>query len=199
MALRYDVVDRRKWWEGRSPDTAEFGANEGAGAGARIRRNSMVGAMMMSVYGTARGLLERAPPPDSPVNLRRSMWTVDARLMKEFGERGLATAAGNLGRLLELCRQWGSALTLVVYPWPDQVAQEDRDSVQVRYWRQWSADNGVNFVDGFSPFFRRPKEQALHDLFIADDVHFTEQGNRFVFEAWWKATCARWSEPCGGG
>src|SRR5262249_45143034 len=97
MALRYDVVDRAKWWQGRSPDTAEFGANEGAGVGALIRRNSMIGALMMRLYGTARELLGPTPVPDSAVNLRRSMWTVDARLMKEFGERGLATAAANLG------------------------------------------------------------------------------------------------------
>ena len=198
MGLRYDVVDRAEWWAGRTPDSAEFGAHEGAGRGAFIRRNSMLGALAMRLYDAAREMIEPPRAPASQLNLRRSMWTVDTRLMKEFGERGLATAAANLGKLLELSRHWGAALTLVVYPWPDQVAHDDRDSIQIRYWRQWSMAHGVNFIDAFGPFFRYPKDQALRELYIPGDVHFSELGNRLAFEAWWKATCGRWAAPCEG-
>jgi hypothetical protein len=44
-------------------------------------------------------------------------------------------------------------VTLVVYPWPDNVAAGDRD--------------------GFAPFFREPAEAALRKYFIAGDTHLT--------------------------
>jgi hypothetical protein len=196
MSLRYDVVDRAKWWEGRMPGMAEFGPAEGAGLGAFVRRNSMIGALLNRIYGSAREALVAPQPPSGPYELRRSMWTVDSRLMEEFGQRGLETAAANLGKLAELCRQWKCSLTLVVYPWPDQIARDDRDSIQIRYWQQWAARHDVHFIDAISPFFTRPASEALQELFIKGDVHFSERGNRLIFDTWWRATCTRWNSVC---
>ena len=102
MSLRYDVVDSPKSWAGQAVGMSEFGSGEGTGLGTFVRRNSMIGALLMSVFGSVRDALGPTPPPSRPYELRRSMWTVDSRLMKEFGQRGLATAAANLGKL-ELC------------------------------------------------------------------------------------------------
>jgi len=122
----------------------------------------------------------------------RARWTVDPALMEKWGKRGLEVAAGNLDRIVALCRDWQCRMTLVVYPWPDQIAAHDRDSIQVSYWRDWSAGHDVRFIDGFAPFFRDPADAVLAKYFLPGDVHFTEAGNRFFYEELRKAVGGDW-------
>ncbi len=112
----------------------------------------------------------------------RARWTIDPHLMNEWGRRGLALADGNMDKIAELCRQWKCSLTLVVYPWPDNIAAGDRNSVQVTHWRAWSAKHGVRFVDGFAPFFREPANVAIDKYFIHGDTHFSALGHRLLFD-----------------
>ena len=112
----------------------------------------------------------------------RARWTIDEELMQAWGERGLELAGGNLDKLVGLCREWRCRVTLVVYPWPDNVMAGDRDSIQVRHWREWAARRGVRFIDGFAPFFEAPAETTLHRYYIEGDVHFSEEGNRLIYE-----------------
>lgn len=70
----------------------------------------------------------------------------------------------------------------IVYPLPDQIAAHDRDSIQVRYWRAWSAKHDVRFINGFEPFFREPAEIVLKKYFIPGDVHYNEAGHRLLFD-----------------
>ena len=99
----------------------------------------------------------------------RARWTVDPALMESWGRRGLEVAGANLDRIVELCREWHCRLTLVVYPWPDNVMEGDRDSIQVTHWRDWAAARNVRFIDGFAPFFREPADTALRKYYIAGD------------------------------
>jgi hypothetical protein len=122
----------------------------------------------------------------------RARWTFDPDLLESWGRRGLEVAGGNLDRIVALCRDWHCRVTLIVYPWPDNVAAGDRDSLQVRHWRAWAQARGVRFVDGFAPFFREPAEAAIGRYFIAGDVHFTEAGNRLLFDEVKKAVGGDW-------
>jgi hypothetical protein len=113
----------------------------------------------------------------------RARWTIDPALMASWGRRGLEVAGANLERIVELCLEWQCRVTLVVYPWPDNVMEGDRDSIQVTHWRDWAAARRVRFIDGFAPFFREPAESALRKYYIAGDVHFSELGNRLLYDA----------------
>lgn len=55
-------------------------------------------------------------------------------------------------------------MTLVVYPYPDQIDRGDRDSLQVSYRSGWSKRHGVRFVEAFSPFFAVPKDEAWREI-----------------------------------
>ena len=122
----------------------------------------------------------------------RARWTLDKALLEGWGTRGLELAGGNLDKLVELCREWQCSVTLVVYPWPDNVMAGDRDSLQVRHWRDWSAKRGVRFIDAFAPFFKEPAETALHRNYIEGDVHFSEAGNRLLYETVKQAVGGDW-------
>jgi len=112
----------------------------------------------------------------------RARWTFDLDLMNNCGRRDLEVAGGNLDQIVALCRDWNCRVTLVVYPWPDNIVAGDRNSIQVTHWRAWAAARNVRFIDGFSAFFREPAKTSLHKYFIAGDVHFSEFGRRLLFD-----------------
>jgi hypothetical protein len=83
-------------------------------------------------------------------------------------------------------------VTLVVYPWPDNIVARDRDSLQVTYWRAWAHKRDVRFIAGFAPSLREPVDEVLRKYFIQGDVHFTGAGNRLLYEEVRKATGGEW-------
>ncbi|MBS0519584.1 MAG: SGNH/GDSL hydrolase family protein [Proteobacteria bacterium] len=112
----------------------------------------------------------------------RARWTLDPDLMRKWGRRGLEIAGRNLDQVVAICREWDCRMTLVVYPWPDNVEAGDRNSVQVTHWREWAAARHVRFIDGFPAFFREPADVALRKYFIAGDIHFSALGHRLLFD-----------------
>jgi hypothetical protein len=113
----------------------------------------------------------------------RAVWSLDPKVMAAWGRRGLALADGNMNKIANLCREWKCGLTVVVYPWPDNVKAGDRNSIQVTHWRAWAAAHDARFIDGFTPFLREPADTAVARYFIRGDVHFSELGNHLLFDA----------------
>lgn len=111
-------------------------------------------------------------------------WTVDDALFASLGVPGLARASASMDRLLAVLQPRSIPLTVVVYPWPDQVAVHDEPSRQETYWKEWTAARGVGFVDLFPTFLDRgDPERTLRECYIADDVHFSAAGHRLAAEA----------------
>jgi lysophospholipase L1-like esterase len=110
----------------------------------------------------------------------KSRWTVDPKLRRAFGDAGLALAARNLEEIVSLCRAAGCGVTLAVYPWPDQIVEGDRDSVQVTHWRAWAEGHGVGFVDLFPPFFEDAPVATIERYFFRRDSHWNAAGHRVI-------------------
>ncbi|MGA7805519.1 MAG: hypothetical protein WCB02_13000 [Bradyrhizobium sp.] len=97
---------------------------------------------------------------------------------------GIARSLENMGKLSDLLASRGIPLTIVVYPWAQQIAQNDRDSRQVRLWRDFCPTRCKAFIDLFPVFFAaadRDKDWYEH-LYIVGDDHFSAAGNRVMFE-----------------
>ena len=109
-------------------------------------------------------------------------WSLDPKIMDDWGRRGLELAGTNMDKIVEICREWKCQFTLVVYPWPDNVRAGDRNSIQVTHWRQWAAERGVRFIDGFGAFFQEPPGVAVDKYFIHGDAHFSAQGHHRLFD-----------------
>jgi lysophospholipase L1-like esterase len=113
------------------------------------------------------------------------MWTLDDALYEAWGRRGQETMARNMDALRGLVAQRGIDLSVVVYPWPDQILHGDLDSRQVRFWRAWCGDRGVRFLN-FFPDFIGASEAANHAVveryFIPDDIHYNVAGNAYFAE-----------------
>jgi len=113
-------------------------------------------------------------------------WTLDPQVFEEWGRRGLDLARDSMRRLDALRREHGIELTVVVYPSPVQIFSNDRDSLQVRAWRSFCAQQGIPFIDLF-PVFLDPTlgspYQVYEALFIQGDIHWSTEGHRRVANA----------------
>lgn len=97
---------------------------------------------------------------------------------------GIARSLQNMQKLSDLLSAKGIPLTIVVYPWAQQIAQNDRDSRQVALWRDFCRTRCKAFIDLFPAFFAaadRDKDWYQH-LYILGDDHFSAGGNRMLFE-----------------
>lgn len=97
---------------------------------------------------------------------------------------GIVRSKQNMTKLSDLLASRGIPLTIVVYPWAQQIAQNDRDSRQIALWRDFCLMRCKAFVDLFPVFFAaadRDKDWYEH-LYILGDDHFSAAGNRVMFE-----------------
>ena len=98
-------------------------------------------------------------------------------------EGGIARSLQNMQRLFDLLAARKIPLTIVVYPWAQQLAQGDRDSRQISLWRDFCPGRCKAFINLFPAFFAATdadKDWYEH-LYILGDDHFSAAGNRFMF------------------
>lgn len=96
---------------------------------------------------------------------------------------GIARSLQNMRALADLLAARHIPLTIVVYPWAQQIAQGDRDSRQVSLWREFCQGRCKAFINLFPPFFAAADADRdwYEHLFILGDDHYSAEGNRFMF------------------
>jgi hypothetical protein len=99
-------------------------------------------------------------------------------------EEAIERSVQNMGKLSDLLASRGIPLTIVVYPWAQQIAQNDRDSRQVRIWRDFCSTRCKAFIDLFPPYFAiADRDKDWYErLYIIGDDHFSVAGNRVLYE-----------------
>ena len=102
---------------------------------------------------------------------------------------GIARSLQNMRALSDLLSARNIPLTIVVYPWAQQIAQGDRDSRQVSLWRDFCQGRCKTFINLFPAFFAAADADRgwYEHLFILGDDHFSVDGNRFMFRQLAKA------------
>jgi len=123
-------------------------------------------------------------------NVGGSGWTLPGydpgALFAPLGiEGGVARSRQNMQALADLLAAHRIPLTIVVFPWVTQLAGDDRDSRQVKIWREFCQRNCKDFIDLFPAFFAEKDAHAdwYQRLFIPGDVHHSEGGHRLMFRA----------------
>jgi len=98
-------------------------------------------------------------------------------------EGGIARALQNMRKLGSLLAAHGISLTVVVYPWPNLLFYDDRDSRHVAIWRAFCVENCRAFINLFPAFFaeKDAHEDWYDRLFIDGDVHFSAGGHSLMF------------------
>lgn len=100
-------------------------------------------------------------------------------------EGGITRSLQNMDALSKLLSQHGIPLTIVVYPWPAQVAHNDHDNRQIDIWKNFCRDRCKDFINLFPVFYREQTASPdwYEHLFIPGDIHFSKLGNELVFHA----------------
>lgn len=115
-------------------------------------------------------------------------WTIPgldvAKDYKPLGvEGGIKRSLQNMRALSNLLAARNIPLTIVVYPWAQQLAQGDRNSPQISLWRDFCAGRCKAFINLFPVFFAATEADRdwYEHLFILGDDHFSAEGNRMMF------------------
>ncbi len=98
-------------------------------------------------------------------------------------EGGIARSLQNMRALSDLLAARKIPLTIVVYPWAQQIAQGDRDSRQVSLWRDFCPGRCKAFINLYPVFFAAADADKnwYEHLYILGDDHFSAEGNRLMF------------------
>jgi hypothetical protein len=108
-------------------------------------------------------------------------WTIDKKLFDRWGNKGLTLAVRNMREIVGLCKTRNIRMTVVVYPWSQQIVSRDLDSIQVKTWRAFAKSNGIGFVNLFPKFIDdRPFPTVYAAYFIDGDAHWNPYGHRLV-------------------
>jgi hypothetical protein len=104
-------------------------------------------------------------------------------------EAGIAKEKSKMDLLWQGLVKRNIPISVVVYPWPDQLAHDSADSRQVRIWREWCEGRCKRFVSLFPAFFevkaQCPKLEPgcwYVDYFIFGDIHYNSAGNGIAAE-----------------
>ena len=97
-------------------------------------------------------------------------------------EGGVARSLQNMGKLADLLAARNIPLTIVVYPWAQQIAQGDRDSRQVALWQQFCEKRCKTFINLFPVLFAEAEKDRnwYERLYIVGDDHFSAAGHALV-------------------
>jgi lysophospholipase L1-like esterase len=99
-------------------------------------------------------------------------------------EKGLAKIKVEMTRLAQELRERKVALTLVVYPWPQQVRAGTKPSRAETEWASWARENGAQFISLFPVFVNSPlAEEVIMRCYWKNDAHWNEEGHRLVADA----------------
>lgn len=111
-------------------------------------------------------------------------WTINDDLYERWGKKGLESATEHMNILYRLSIEKQFDLSIVVYPWPNQIWHKDLDSRQVSYWRDWSENRGLQFVNLFPLFIndQQSSEEVIKRLFINGDIHWNNEGHALIAE-----------------
>ena len=115
----------------------------------------------------------------------RANWTYDSKTgcFGSLGiEGGIRKAKERMDALYEILAAHGIALSVGVYPWPQQLLYDSEQSRQVAIWRDWCAGKCRNFFDHFPVFFQYKRDHPgfLRELFIWGDIHYSALGNKVL-------------------
>ena len=90
-----------------------------------------------------------------------------------------------MDRLHILLAARGIALSVAVYPWPDQIEFDSVNSRQVQVWKQWCERRRcAHFIDHFPDFFDYKREHTdwRDRLFISGDFHHLPKATEIIAE-----------------
>ena len=99
-------------------------------------------------------------------------------------QMGLVSAKSHMTQIALDLHDRDIELTVVVYPWPQQIRAARNPSQAELVWRNWAKNNNIQFISLFPLFVNSfPPEEIISRYYLKNDSHWNEEGHRMVAEA----------------
>ena len=87
-------------------------------------------------------------------------------------------------KLYDLLEENQIKLSLAVYPWPQQLQYDNRNSIHVKMWKNFCKGKCYKFINFFPYFFNAQEKNSFLEVYkkyyFWNDVHFNNEGNRII-------------------
>ena len=126
------------------------------------------------------------------INHQANLWTYDRNYFDKEGFMGIELSKKYLLKLKDILDAQEAELTILVYPWPGQIYRDDKNSLQVKIWKEWAKNNNIKFINLFPLFFENGQRsendrlKVIEKFYLQGDMHFNETGHRIVADYLWK-------------
>jgi hypothetical protein len=102
--------------------------------------------------------------------------------MEPAVEAGLRGAKQSMDQLKEFLDARKVPLTLIIYPWPQQIRAGTRPSRMESEWQTWAAQRAVPVINLFPLFLdtENSREEIIRKYYIPGDFHWNAQGHAHV-------------------
>ena len=108
-------------------------------------------------------------------------WAYYRGPMQWFVQAGIQRIQISMGILKEWLGAQGIPLTLVVYPWPQDVLRNDFPARAETFWGEWARQEGFEFLSLFPLFCSSPNPaQVVQEDYIPGDCHWNSRGHARV-------------------
>ncbi len=122
-------------------------------------------------------------PSEKAFYAERGEWTRNPEIYERWGRLGSELEIYYMDRLFRFCQEKGIRLSIMIYPWKQQIEDRRLDCPHVKMWEEFCRQRGVKLVNLYPPFLRERASGPVKDRFFIDgDVHWNVEGNRFVAE-----------------
>lgn len=96
---------------------------------------------------------------------------------------GLESAKNHMTQIASFLKQRRIKLTVVIYPWPQQIRAASRPSRAEKEWETWAKENSVQLINLFPLFVNSsPPEEIISRYYLKNDSHWNDEGHRLVAE-----------------
>ena len=130
-------------------------------------------------HASSTGVTEYDAIPDWAYN-----WPDYQGPYQDLVQKGLDKIRAEMTRLALDLKARHVPMTLVVYPWPQQVKAGSKPSRGETEWASWAKENEVQFISLFPVFVNQsPAEEIIQKYYWKNDAHLNEEGHRLVAEA----------------
>lgn len=197
-----DIFNEALWYS-LAPDGAHVSAQFTDAANVRKPRpvmdwfsvNSLTGKAVITISDTIRAKKRNVKLADGKrvgahanwaivADQKDARYTFDDQAWESWGARGMQSALDNLSRLKQITDKMGARLHVAAYPWPAQILHKQRQSRHNAALRQWCAENSIDFLDLYAPFFEdEDAESVLDAYYIEGDVHWNDAGHALMAKA----------------
>jgi len=114
--------------------------------------------------------------------VKRGNWINDNHYWKLHGLKGREIAKKNLEKLVDICKKYNIETTLIIYPWPKQIFDNNSDFRHRGFWKNWAKKTKIDFIDLNSYFISKNPEKLIKKYFINGDIHWNKEGHKYIYE-----------------